>query len=127
MRRLVIRNTSDAELGVVLEPWTDREDVEAGGQVTLKGEFADNELVIDFGNENFLSIWCPAGSTFRKPQGYVGLSPDLGRQVRLDRFREADGLPLSRCGPDQAATGCKLRYFIYVRNSPPLDRRRVSN
>ena len=66
MRRLVIRNTSDAELGVMLEPWTDREDVEAGGQVAVEGEFADDEVMIDFGNENFLSIWCPPGCKLRR-------------------------------------------------------------
>lgn len=66
MRRLVIRNASDAELGVMLEPWTDREDVQAGGQVTLEGEFADDEVIIDFGNENFLSVWCPPGCRLQR-------------------------------------------------------------
>jgi hypothetical protein len=66
MRRLVIRNTSDVELGVMLEPWTDRHDVEAGGQVTIEGEFEDDELIIDVGSENFLSVWCPPGCQLRK-------------------------------------------------------------
>lgn len=67
MQRIVIRNTSNSELEVMLEPWTDREDVQAGAQVTVEGEFSDDELIIDFGDENFLSIWCPPGCVLRKP------------------------------------------------------------
>lgn len=66
MRRLIIRNTSDTDLGVMLEPWTDREDVEPGGQVTLEGEFGDDELVLDFGGDSFISIWSPPGCKLRK-------------------------------------------------------------
>ena len=66
MRRLVIRNTSDAELGVMLEPWTDREDVEAGSRAVVEGDFTDDEVIIDFGAESFLSVWCPPGCTLRK-------------------------------------------------------------
>ena len=66
MRRLVIKNASSTELGVMLEPWCDREDVEAGGQVTIVGDFADEELIIDFGDECFLSVWTPPGCTLRK-------------------------------------------------------------
>jgi hypothetical protein len=66
MRRLVIRNASTTELGVMLEPWTDREDVEAGARVVVEGEFADDEVIIDFGDESFLSVWCPPGCKLRK-------------------------------------------------------------
>ncbi len=66
MRRVVIRNTSSAELGVMLEPWTDREDVEAGGQLTVEGDFSDDEIIIDFGDDSFLSIWCPPGCKLRR-------------------------------------------------------------
>ncbi len=66
MQRLLIRNTSQAELGVMLEPWTDREDIAPGGQVILEGDFSADDLGIDFGDENFLSLWCPAGCKLRK-------------------------------------------------------------
>ena len=59
MRRIVIRNQSSVELGVMLEPSTEREDVEAGGTLTLTGDFAEDEIMIDFADENFLSIWSP--------------------------------------------------------------------
>lgn len=61
MKRIVIRNTSTAELGIMLEPWTDRENIEPGGTVALEGNFDDEEVTIDFGDESFLSIWCPPG------------------------------------------------------------------
>lgn len=66
MRRLIINNQSSAELGIMLEPWCDREDVEAGGRVTIEGDFADDELMIDFGAENFVSVWTPPGCKLRK-------------------------------------------------------------
>lgn len=61
--RIVIRNKSSSELGVMLEPWTDREDVPAGMQVVINGEFSDNEILIDVSDDNFVSIWSPPGST----------------------------------------------------------------
>lgn len=67
MRRMVIRNTSKAELGVMLEPSTDRKDVEAGGTLTIEGNFADEDVTIDFGDESFLSVWCPPGCKLTKP------------------------------------------------------------
>jgi len=57
---------SELELGVMLEPWTDREDIEAGGHVVVEGDFGNDEITIDFGDDSFLSIWCPAGSKLRK-------------------------------------------------------------
>ena len=66
MRRLVIKNASSTELGVMLEPWCDREDVETGGQVMIEGDFAEEELVIDFHDESFLSVWTPGGCKLRK-------------------------------------------------------------
>jgi hypothetical protein len=65
MRRFFIRNTSGTELGVMLEPWTDREDVEVGGRVLIEGEFAD-KVIVEFGEESFLSVLCPPGCTLRK-------------------------------------------------------------
>ncbi|MDQ3079536.1 MAG: hypothetical protein M3R03_06005 [Pseudomonadota bacterium] len=66
MRRIVIRKTSSADLGVMLEPWTDREDVEVGATVNIEGDFADGEITVDFGDENFLSVWCPPGCKFSR-------------------------------------------------------------
>ena len=66
MRRIVIRNQSQAELGVMLEPWTDREDIEPGGQLVVEGELSDDDIVIDHFDDHFISIWCPPGSTLRK-------------------------------------------------------------
>ncbi len=66
MRRILIRNMSSCELGVMLEPWTDREDVEAGGTISIEGGFADEEITIDFADDSFLSIWCPPFSKLHK-------------------------------------------------------------
>ena len=66
MRRVIIRNKSGAELGVMLEPSTDREDIEADGQLIVEGDLSDNGLIIDFGDDSFLSIWCPPGCTLRR-------------------------------------------------------------
>ena len=57
---------SNAELGVMLEPWTDREHVEVAGRLTVKGEFSDDEIIIDFGDDRFLSIWCPPDCKLRR-------------------------------------------------------------
>ncbi|TFZ57597.1 MULTISPECIES: hypothetical protein [Methylobacteriaceae] len=65
MRRLVIRNVSSVELGLMLEPWTDREDLKPGGEITIEGNFSDDdELILDFCDKNFISIWTPPDSTF---------------------------------------------------------------
>ena len=64
LRKIVIRNKSMEELGVMLEPWTDREDIKPGNEIVIEGKFADNELVIDIGDDSFISIWSPPGSTF---------------------------------------------------------------
>lgn len=63
LKKVVIRNMSGLELGVMLEPWTDREDVAPGGQIVVEGEFSDGDIVIDIGDENFISIWSPPGSS----------------------------------------------------------------
>jgi ribosomal protein L14E/L6E/L27E len=52
------------ELGIMLEPWTDREDIKPGTVIVIEGRFSDEELTIDIGDENFVSIWSPPGSTF---------------------------------------------------------------
>ncbi|MDB5692056.1 MAG: hypothetical protein JWO81_1119 [Alphaproteobacteria bacterium] len=67
IRRIVIQNTSSTELGVMLEPWTDRADVAAGKTVNIEGNLADDEITIDFGDESFLSIWCPPGCKLITP------------------------------------------------------------
>jgi hypothetical protein len=64
VRRITIKNKSSVELGIMLEPWTDREDIKPGGAVVVEGEFSDEELTIDFGDDAFISIWCPPGSVF---------------------------------------------------------------
>ena len=50
----------------MLEPWTDREDVAPGGAVVVEGSFSDEELIIDYFDECFVSIWGPPGTTLRK-------------------------------------------------------------
>jgi hypothetical protein len=69
MRRIVICNRSEAELGVRLEPWTDREDAAPGESIVVEGKFSDDEIGIDFFGDSFLSIWCPVGTTLRKASG----------------------------------------------------------
>ena len=65
IKKIVIRNKSTAELGVMLEPWTDREDIGPEGQIMIEGEFSDGEIIIDLFDENFISVWSPPGSTVR--------------------------------------------------------------
>ena len=65
IRKIIIRNKSILELGVMLEPWTDRDDVSPGGQIVIEANFSDNDLIIDFGDDNFLSIWSPPESTIK--------------------------------------------------------------
>jgi hypothetical protein len=63
IKRIVVRNASKLELGVMLEPWTDREDIEPEGEIVISGDFSDSELVIDIGDDNFVSVWSPPGSS----------------------------------------------------------------
>jgi hypothetical protein len=65
IKRIIIRNKSKSELGVMLEPWTDREDIDPNGQLTVEAEFSEDELIIDVGDDNFLSIWSPPRSTIK--------------------------------------------------------------
>jgi hypothetical protein len=66
LKRMIIRNVSNAELGVMLEPWTDREDVPPGANLILEANFDDDEeIIIDFADDHFLSIWSPPGSKIR--------------------------------------------------------------
>ncbi len=65
IKKIIIRNKSKSELGVMLEPWTDREDIDPNGQLTVEAEFSEDELIIDVGDDNFLSIWSPPGSTIK--------------------------------------------------------------
>ena len=65
VRRIIIRNKSRSELGVMLEPWTNREDLEPKGQLIIEADFSDDDLIIDFGDDSFLSIWSPPGSTIK--------------------------------------------------------------
>jgi hypothetical protein len=66
LRKIVVRNKSSSELGIMLEPWTNREDVEPGSTIEVVGDFVDEEVIIDVGNENFISIWSPPRSIIRK-------------------------------------------------------------
>jgi hypothetical protein len=63
MKRLIIRNKSGMELGVMLEPSTEREDVDSGHALIIEGEFIDDELIIDIGDENFVSVWSPPAAS----------------------------------------------------------------
>jgi hypothetical protein len=65
MKKLVIRNKSNAELSVMLEPWTPREDVEPGGTIEIIGDFSDEELIVDIGDDNFVSVWSPPASAIK--------------------------------------------------------------
>ena len=66
MKKIFIRNKSTSELGVMLEPWTSREDIDPGQAIEVTGDFSDKELVVDVGDENFISVWAPPGSTIKK-------------------------------------------------------------
>ncbi len=63
MKRLIIRNKSGMELGIMLEPSTEREDVDIGHVLIVEGEFIDDELIIDIGDENFVSVWSPPAAS----------------------------------------------------------------
>jgi hypothetical protein len=63
MKRLIIRNKSGMELGVMLEPSTEREDVDDGHLLIIEGEFVDDDLIIDIGDENFVSVWSPPAAS----------------------------------------------------------------
>ena len=67
IKRVIIRNKTGAELGLMLEPLTEREDIGAGKSLAIEGVFEDGDLVIDVGEENFISIWSPPGATFGNP------------------------------------------------------------
>lgn len=69
MRKLTIRNLTGMELGLMLEPSTEREDAEAGASIVIEGSFVDDELIIDIGDENFVSVWSPPGATVRLVRG----------------------------------------------------------
>jgi hypothetical protein len=60
MRRLIIRNVTGAELGVMVEPWTGQEDVSPGGSIVIEGSFGDEDLIIDIAEDTFVSVWGPA-------------------------------------------------------------------
>ena len=61
-KRIVIRNKSRGDLGVMLEPWTDREDVGPDGTIMIDGEFVEDEIIIDVDDSTFLSVWVPPGA-----------------------------------------------------------------
>jgi hypothetical protein len=65
LKRIIIRNKSKDELGVMLEPWTVRDDAAPGCSILLEGDFNDEELVIDVGDDTFLSIWSPPKATMK--------------------------------------------------------------
>lgn len=63
VRKVIIRNKSGCKLGLMLEPWTDRGEVEDCSEVAVEGDFADEEeIIIDVYDGNFLSIWVPPAS-----------------------------------------------------------------
>jgi hypothetical protein len=66
IKKIVIRNKSSSELGVMLEPWTTKDDIGAGNILEIAGNFVDDEIVIDVFSDNFVSVWSPPGSTITK-------------------------------------------------------------
>ena len=67
MRRFKIENKSAVELGLMLEPIGDRVDLKPGEKILVEGDCSEDDLVIDFYDENFLSIWCMP-SEFQKAE-----------------------------------------------------------
>jgi hypothetical protein len=66
MKKLVIRNQSRAGLAVIVEPIFAQEDVGPGKSVSIEGTFADDdELVIDIGPDNSVSVWALPVPTIR--------------------------------------------------------------
>jgi hypothetical protein len=59
IKKIIIRNKSARELGVMVEPWTGEESVGSGGMIVLEADFEETEIVIDVGDDVFLSIWGP--------------------------------------------------------------------
>jgi hypothetical protein len=67
MSRIVIRNYSEAQLSVMLEPWTDSEDLAPEEVLYIEGgDACDDDITIDYGSDDSISVWCPPGSTLRK-------------------------------------------------------------
>ena len=63
--KFVIENHASAELGVMLEPWCDREDVPPGGKAQIEFEPSEDAIQIDFHDDTFLSLWVPPGATLK--------------------------------------------------------------
>ncbi|MGN7127656.1 hypothetical protein [Methylorubrum thiocyanatum] len=67
MKRFKIDNKSKVELGLMLEPIGDRANLKPGEAIFVEGDFSEDEIVLDFHDQNFLSIWC-IPSEFRKSE-----------------------------------------------------------
>ena len=64
--KIPIRNKSDQSLGIMIEPWTDTVEIAPGQEAEVTCKIgADDEIVLDFGSENFLSLWVPPGTTIK--------------------------------------------------------------
>jgi hypothetical protein len=59
IKRVIIRNNTNTELGVMVEPWTQEESAAPGGAIVIEAHFSDQDLIIDVGDETFLSVWAP--------------------------------------------------------------------
>lgn len=66
VRRIVIRNMSDGELRVMLEPTTEQDDVEIGKSLSIEAKFKDHDFHIDIHSDNFISVWSPPGAVLKK-------------------------------------------------------------
>ncbi|WP_422059188.1 hypothetical protein [Sphingopyxis sp.] len=59
IKKIVIKNRSLSQLGVMLEPWTNREDADPEQEIVIEANFSEEDLIIEFFDENFISIWSP--------------------------------------------------------------------
>ncbi len=62
MRKVIIRNKSSVELGVMIEPWCNRCDVQPGEEASIDGKDWDEDIIVDVFDESFVSVWGPPGS-----------------------------------------------------------------
>lgn len=63
LKKIIIRNKSGRQFGLMLEPWADQADIQEGAEVAIEGDFSsEEEVIIDVHEDGFLSIWVPPDS-----------------------------------------------------------------